>query len=244
MDCNLARCLLPFSRRGIVDLDAADVAALDRHLRSCPACAAASTASKSFDTALARAMRDVTVPAGMRGRIGTTLKAARLSRYRWLAARGLVAACLLGAAAWSVAEWRRPAFDAALLAQQTYQLGGQARTDEEARTAVTDWLKLVDDRLQAPPEFNYKLLAFADRTAIQGLSQVPTLVFSRGDATLRVFAVKERAFRDLGEVREEVGGCTVETRRYDTLPGWVFILVTSGASPDAFRQPARPLDPA
>jgi hypothetical protein len=164
--------------------------------------------------------------------------------YRRVALRGVVVVCLLVIAAWGVVEWRRPVLDAGQLAQQSYQLNGQARTDDEARAAASAWLKQIDSRLQAPAEFNYKLLAFADRSSLQGLSQVPTLVFARGDATMRVHVVSEQAFRDLGEVREEVGGCTVETRRYATSPGWVFILVTSGASPDAFRQPTRALDPA
>src|SRR5437588_2635961 len=199
MDCNLARRLLPFSRRGALDLDAADMAALDRHLKGCPSCAAAGSADHSFDALIARAMRDVGVPAGLPARVGAALRTARVAYYRRLAVRGLAVGCLVCAAVWAVSLWRRPVLDAAQLAQQTYQLNGQARTDDEARTAATDWLKLVDERLEAPAEFNYKLLAFADRTVLQGLTQIPTLVFARGDATMRVFVVRERAFRDLGE---------------------------------------------
>jgi hypothetical protein len=244
MDCNLARSLMPFARRGGMDLDAVDAAALDRHVESCPSCAAAGATNRSFDAVIARAMRAVSTPEGMSARLTTTLRAARVARYRRIALAAAAVTCVLVATAWGMVGWLRPVLDPAQLAQQTYQLNGQARTDEEARAAATDWLRLIDDRLQAPAEFNYKLLAFAERSALQGLNRVPTLVFTRGEATMRVYVVRESAFRDLGEVREEVGGCTVLTRRFESLPGWVFILVTSGASPDAFRQPTRPLDPA
>jgi hypothetical protein len=244
MDCNLARSLLPFIRRGGIDLESPDIVALERHFTECPSCAAAGAAGQSFDSALARAMRDVPVPAGLSVKLSAGLRAARWARYSRLALGSTLAGMLLLGAGWAYSQWRRPVLDAGQLAQQTYQLNGLARTDEEARSAASDWLRLIDDRLQAPTEFNYKLLAFADRSALQGLTRVPTLVFARGDATMRVYVVRERTFQNLGDVREEVGGCTVETRRYDNLPGWVFILVTSGASPDAFRQPTRPLDPA
>jgi hypothetical protein len=235
---------MPFARRGGIDLDPVDIAALDRHIGECPACAAARVAGLSFDSSLARAMREVPVPAGLPTRLSDGLRAARSARYRRFAVVAALAGVLLIGVLWVFSEWRRPILDAGQLAKQAYHLNGQARTDEEARSAATNWLRLIDDRLQAPSDFNYKLLAFVDRSALQGLTRVPTLVFARGDATMRVYVVRERAFQNLGDVREEVGGCTVETSRYDNLPGWVFILVTSGASPDAFRQPTRALSPA
>jgi hypothetical protein len=81
---------------------------------------------------------------------------------------------------------------------------------------------------------------------LQGLSGVPTLVFVHNDAVMRVYAIRENAFRDLAAFREgvEVGGCTVEARRYDTMPGWVFVVVTAGTPPDEFRRPNRSLQPA
>jgi hypothetical protein len=145
---------------------------------------------------------------------------------------------------WGWSAWRRPELNALQLAQQTYELSGQSRANDEARAAATDWMKQINPSLQAPEEFNYKLLAFAERSDFQGLTAVPTLVFARNEANMRLYAVREGAFRHLGEVREEAGGCTVETRRYESMPGWVFIVVTSGAAADAFRQPNRGLDPA
>jgi hypothetical protein len=244
MDCNLARQLLPYNRPGGSDLDAADRAALGHHLESCPACAAAGLAERAFDTALARSMRAVPVPDGFSVRLNNRLLAARFAFLRRFVLLVLFVVGIFSAALWGWSAWRKPELNAALLAQQTYELNGQSRTNDEARAAVTDWLRQANARLSAPEEFNYKLLAFAERSDFQGLSAVPTLVFARNDATMRVFVVREGAFRNLGEVREDAGGCTIETRRYESMPGWVFIVVTSGAAPDAFRQVDRPLDPA
>jgi hypothetical protein len=244
MDCNLARQLLPYSRLGGADLDAADRAALGRHVDTCPACAALGTADRAFDAGLARAMRAVPVPDGFPSRLTAGLAAARMTFYRRLGVRLLLLGCAVvaGWLAWS--EWRRPTFDAVQLAQQTYDLNGASRGLDEARQSATDWLRQTDEHLQAPDDFNYRFLSFAGLSAVQGLPAVPTLVLSRGDATMRVFVVREHAFRNLGDVREEIGGSTVEARRYPSMPGWVFIIVTAGAPPDAFRPAGRPLDPA
>jgi hypothetical protein len=244
MDCNLARQLLPFSRTGGADLDPTDRAALGRHVATCPACAAAANLDHAVDASLARAMRAVQIPGGFSARLNTRLVAARMAFYRRIGLRALlvVAAGIAGWVSWS--NWCRPTFDAVQLAQQTYDLNGASRGLEEARGSAAAWLQQFDRALQAPDDFNYRLLAFAGMSTVEGLPGVPTLVFSRNDATMRVFVVREHAFKNLGDVREEIGGCTVETRRYPSMPGWVFIIVTAGAPPDAFRPPARPLDPA
>ncbi len=244
MDCNLARQLLPFSRSGGADLDPADRAALGHHLAECPACAAAGNVGRAFDAGVARAMRAVPIPDGFSARLNTLLLAARVAFYRRLALRLLLVACA-GLAVWvGWSTWQRPTFDAVQLAQQTYDLNGASRGLEESRDAATTWLQSFDNRLQAPDDFNYRLLSFAGLSTVQGVPAVPTLVFSRGDATMRIYVIHEHAFKNLGDVREEIGGCMVESRRYPSMPGWVFIVVTAGAPPDAFRPPSRPLDPA
>jgi hypothetical protein len=250
MDCNLARRLLPYDRPGGSDLEAADRAALGHHLESCPGCAAAGRAERAFDTALARSMRAVPVPDGFAVRLNSRLLAARFAFFRRIFLLGFLVIAILGGSLLAWSAWRKPELNAALLAQQTYELNGQSRTNDEARAAATDWLRQFDSRpffpptLVAPDDLNYKYLAFAQRSDFQGLSAVPTLVFARNDATMRVYVVREGVFRNLGEVREDAGGCTIEARRYESMKGWVFIVVTSGAPPEAFRQVDRPLDPA
>jgi hypothetical protein len=246
MDCELARRLLPFARPGGPDLEAADRAALDRHVAGCSACAASAAADGAFDAGLARAMRAVPVPDALLARLNTRLTAARWVVYRRLAARLLLLLCAFGIAATLWTAWRRPTLDPTAVAMQAYELSGQGKGNDEAREAVTNWLHQIDPRLDAPDEFNYRLFAFACPSDFQGLSGVPTLVFSRGEALCRVYAVREGQFKDLAAFRDavEVGGCTVEPRRYPSIRGWVFVVVTSGGPPDEFRRANRPADPA
>src|SRR5438132_10097906 len=72
MECSVARQLLAFRRSGgpaeFAPEDAADLA---RHLAGCPACAAAARRQEAFDTAVATAMKGVTVPPGLRDKLLT-----------------------------------------------------------------------------------------------------------------------------------------------------------------------------
>jgi hypothetical protein len=246
MDCDLARRLLPYSRPGGADLEAADRAAVERHLAGCPACAAVAAGNRAFDAGLARAMAAVPVPDAFRARLATRLAAARMAVYRRWTVRVLLVAICAVAVCLGWVMWRRPVLDPGSVATQAYELSGQGKSDEEARDGVTAFLRRTDARLAAPDEFNYRLFAFPCYSDFQGLTGVPTLVFARNDATTRVYAVREQAFRDLTTFRDpvEVGGCTVEARRYPSMPGWVFVVVTAGAPPDEFRRPNRPLVPA
>jgi Putative zinc-finger len=244
MDCNLARQLIPFSHAGGADLDPAERAELSRHLAGCPACAALGASNCAFDSQLGLAMRTVPIPDGFSARLQTRLIAARLAYFRRAAIKLLIVMLALGLAysAWSA--WRRPTFEPGQLAQQTYEFNGSSRGPQEAQGLATEWLRRFDKHLEAPDDFNYNLLSFAETANFEGLTAVPTLVFARQNATMRVHVVRESALRNLGDVHEEMGGCTVETRRYESMPGWVFVIVTSGAAPDAFRPPARTADPA
>ena len=196
MDCNFARQILPFSRSGGADLDPADRAALGRHLATCPACAAIGNHDRALDASLARAMRAVPIPDGLAARLNVRLVAARMAFYRRVGLRLLVVAGVLigGWIGWS--KWQRPTFDAVQLAQQTYDLNGVSRGFDEAQGSATAWLQQFDARLQAPDDLNYRLLSFAGVSNFQNVPSVPTLFFSRGEATLRRFRRPRRCFQE------------------------------------------------
>jgi hypothetical protein len=245
MDCSLARQLLEFARPG--ELEPADAGALERHLASCAECGTAARAGRAFDAALGLAMRDVRPPDGALPRLHTRLIAARMAWWRRTLLLTLTVVVAVTLAASVYRHVSRPALDPYAVIQKAYELTGLGRTNDEARDAATTWLRQFDGKLQAPDEFNYRLLAFPEQADFQGLRSVPTLVFFRGDAVMRVYAVRENAFKNLralGEQPVEDGGCTVAVRRYPEMRGWVFVVVTAGAPPDAFRRQERPPVPA
>ena len=67
MTCADARLLIPFRRTG--DLLPEDVAGLDVHLATCPDCSAFAVPGAA-DVALRKAFGDVTIPAGLKERVG------------------------------------------------------------------------------------------------------------------------------------------------------------------------------
>src|SRR6267142_1662781 len=87
MDCNHARLLLTFARDH-ADLDQSEADGLEEHLGQCPECAAAFAAEQRADAALAKAMNDVPVPAGLKERL--LAKLAKLPRTRWSWRRWIV----------------------------------------------------------------------------------------------------------------------------------------------------------
>jgi hypothetical protein len=247
MDCNHARRLLDFARPGVSELDAADLIALETHLAECSACATAYRAERRSDERLAAAMQAVPISGTGSSRLMAKLAAARRA---WWHTRVLsVAALLLGltlAADIAFSTFGRPTLDPVTITQAAYEQTGQGRTLDEARTIVDQWLRGIDRTLSAPAEWNYKLVAFLERSDLQGLSSVPTFVMISGSATARVYVVRANAYRNVDALEQpvEAGGCSVGLRRYADLPGWLFVVITTGGSLDLFLRPSAPLQPA
>jgi hypothetical protein len=247
MECNHARRLLEFSRPGISELDATDLIALETHLAECSACGPAYEAERRGDECLAMAMQAVPIAENGSSRLMAKLAAARRAWWRirvlFVAALG-VGITLLTSVAFNT--FGRPTIDPVTITQAAYEQTGQGRTLDEARMMVDQWLRGIDRRLSAPLEWNYKLVAFLERSDFQGLSSVPTFVLINGPATARVYVVRASAYRNLEALEQpvEAGGCSVGLRRYADLPGWVFIVITSGGPLDLFIRPTAPLPPA
>jgi hypothetical protein len=247
MDCNHARRLLDFARPGVSELDAADLIALETHLAECSECATTYRDARRGDERLAAAMQ--AVPMSRDGPLRLMAKLAAARRAWWRTRVLFAAALLLGLTVASTLAFNtfgRPTLDPVSITQVAYEQTGQGRTLDEARTIVDQWLRGIDRRLSAPLEWNYKLVAFLERSDLQGLSSVPTFVMISGSATARVYVVRANAYRNVDAIEQpvEAGGCSVGIRRYADLPGWIFIIVTSGGSLDLFLRPTAPLQPA
>src|SRR5262245_60343822 len=69
MECRDAQFYLRFRRPGSDELGPEVAGDLDRHLAGCEHCAAESAAASAFDMAVATAMMDIPVPAGLRNKL-------------------------------------------------------------------------------------------------------------------------------------------------------------------------------
>jgi hypothetical protein len=243
MDCSDARRWLDFARPGVAELDGPELEALESHLASCGECRGRQRSARRLDEQFGGLMMAVPIPADASNRLLAKLAAARRIwwRNRLLACTAAGLAILLGAVA-SYHYFGRATLDPFGLAQNAYEQAGQWRGGDEARSVADRWLKNIDDRLLAPAEWNYGTLAFLTRSDFEGVSSVPTMVFVRGDATARVYVVRTAAFKNLAAFDQPVeeGGCTVAVRRYAEIPGWAFIVVTTGASVERFLHQAIP----
>jgi hypothetical protein len=177
MDCTSARLLLAFRRPGgAAELAREDAADLDRHLAGCPACAALARRQDGFDLAVARAMRTVAVPAGLRDRLVADALARRGAEWRRTAARYTVAAAALVMLALTTAGIGlalRPSFDT------EKPPAGYANLVEDPERSVRGWLESEGLPTTLPRDFNYALLDTAaglDYEKIDG-RYVPRVVF-------------------------------------------------------------------
>jgi hypothetical protein len=247
MECSAARRLLEFARPGVAELDAEDLSALEQHLAGCDSCQSSHRTQQRRHERWAAAMSAIPIPSDSQARLLHRLSA---SRRAWWRSRLLgAAACLIAGTLALTAGYHflgRPDFDPAVLAFETYERAGQWRSPDEARGIVDRWLRDIDRRLIAPPEWNYRLLAVLQHSDLQGLTSVPTMILTRGDATARIYVVRESAFRNLSAFDQalEQGGCTVAVRRYPEMPGWAFIVVTGGGPVELFLRPNPPRDAA
>src|SRR5438128_6962678 len=120
MDCNTARSLLPYLALPD-ELAGEDKAQFDRHLASCPGCAAALAAQRTFDDRVGRAINNVTIPAGLREQITTRLAVERGHVWRRQLIQATTAAAALLLVTLGLAWWASQKVDisADALARQT-----------------------------------------------------------------------------------------------------------------------------
>lgn len=196
MDCRTARLLLDFARPRVPELAAPEADALHRHLADCPDCAAVQRLERRLDEPIARAMRDVPLPAGLRERLLD--KVAGPLTLRWYRRKavwsGLAAALVLLALGW---YWFNPPLTQLDLAA----LHERANNQPVSAQAVVerfpgDGLQVAFHRglaVEAPPRFNYNLLTYHGVCELQG-QRVPFLEFQNGSNLLRVYILDGKRF--------------------------------------------------
>jgi len=237
IDCTHARLLWVLQRREAQELDAGELGALEAHLEECPACLDWTRRERQADEAVARAVRNVPIPAQLAGRIRETLEEKRPRRpQRWLAAAA--ASVLIGA---SVGGYFWLAQPVALTIDDVAHPYVTLQTAD----AAAEWFANQGVSVPMPRVFNFDKLNRSDFEMIRG-RRVPRLEFFHGDggdhpaAVAHVLIVDESQF-NVDDVAASVpsplpvGRHTIEVLR--ETPGFAFIVVYTGGALQPFLAP-------
>jgi hypothetical protein len=231
MDCRTARLLLDFARPRCPELPPDEADALGAHLAGCTECDILARAERAGDARLAQAMRDVSVPEQLPGRILARLDTERGDRQRrrvgWTvriaaAAAGIVLATWLGIVWYGTRT--RPLDLEALHDKAVVHTSASAKKVEE-------WFK--EDfglTMTAPTAFNYGHLKDFGLASCQGRN-VPKLYFARGDTEAHVYVVTGEQF-DMEALKDaesvDSGGFHLEVVR--DVPDHAFVVIYRGES--------------
>jgi hypothetical protein len=231
MTCRDAQFYLRLRRESADELgDAA--ADLDRHLATCPDCAAEARAEASFDRALGTAMRAVAVPPALRGQLLAKLSATRGSMVRRKVVRSVALAAslfLTVGLAFGAFSASRPKLDTTILVQaadERYQ---------SPEAATERWLAEQNLPPKLPLRFDFDELFLTHcKESVQG-RDVPCVVF-RDRNTAGGFA-KVYLFRTRGpfDVKGVQGAQASHTQAVvKESDGVVYVIVFTGPRLDAF----------
>lgn len=245
MECRDAQFYLRLKRHagapGTDELGPEVQGALAEHCAACPACAADSRAASNFDRALAAAMNDVPVPAGLRERLlaNTGEKAARVARSRVARAGVLALAAsvlvLIGFGAYGLA---RPVVDTDGIANAA------DLQSHDPETATRAFLERNGAPPALPLPFDYALHVFNGYERVGG-RDVPVVVFrspdpaDRGTAVVYVFEHDGRF--NLKHLREaQVSGSRVVVYGQGAQRGFTYVVLTTNLDVQRFlRAPSQ-----
>jgi anti-sigma factor RsiW len=225
MDCRSAHFYLRLRRHTRDELGPEPSAALDAHLAACPECAAAARSLAADDAAMARAMADVPVPAGLRQRLTARLTATRQRaayRRRTLRLVGAAAVLVAFGIGSGLSYWFRPtlSLDAVVNAADLDAVNPYDTT--------RDWLAAQRLPEQLPEPFDLGLLVARGTGRIQG-QDVPVLVFRprHGPGFARVYFVRDWQFNTSGlPYGADSSNARVQVRRAGG--GLVYLIVHTG----------------
>ncbi|HEY8506584.1 MAG TPA: hypothetical protein VIL46_18520 [Gemmataceae bacterium] len=192
MDDRTAHVWMEFVNLSRSELDPEHAAEVEAQVRALPGGEDLLRQSRAFDSEIGRRLRDVPVPAGLRGRILDRLAARRAARWRRGLLQGLAAAAAVLLAVTLIWNWQylsRPDLDAERLVHATEP---QLRSPFEQAQA---WL--AEQGLHFAPEkpLDTTLLAAYETAEFQG-RPVPMLLFInyREGVFARVYVVRSREF--------------------------------------------------
>lgn len=234
MNCHLSQLLLAF-RPGELAVD--DRAALDAHLRLCPACAAANSATTAADAAIRSAMLAVPVPDGLRAKLHASVSAVQGANWRRRAAiwgsSVLAASLLVTLVGSAVLTLSRPVVT-------TDGVSGHLENERLMQEKhVREWLTAEGVPAELPKPFDFRQHA-AHGVGPLGPLKVPFVLFQNDRGQCRVYVLRATAVRNHSGWKDVFGSeFNVQAVERD---GFVYLIaVSTGASLDSFLKLPSPV---
>ncbi|MDB5305961.1 MAG: hypothetical protein JWO38_163 [Gemmataceae bacterium] len=248
MECKDAQFYLRFRRPRADDLGPDEAVALDRHLATCPHCAADARLASSFDAAVGITMRAVPIPDGLRDKLVASVSAhqgALLRRKVYQAAS--VAASLLLAVGIGIGVFTaaRPLPDTLDLAMKGDTLAGNLMADgqrvnwagggnpdpQAAQTneaTVRAWLAAEHLPADLPEPFDFGLLVSHHWEDVQG-RKVPVVWFRErnGPGFAKVYIFRSTQFNLKGVPEAQSSYCKAQPYP-SRAPGVTYLVVFTG----------------
>jgi Putative zinc-finger len=247
MDCKTARLMSEFARPQHVELDAAELQALEAHLAVCPDCARASKQERQADEQFGQAMRKVDVPDRLRSRLLTRLAedraAASSRRWKRFATGALAAAAVLvlSISGWM---WYHQATLKPLAAEDIARQVNDEGVSPPGPAKLEEAYRQQGVVMAAPTAFNYAFLAHYGMGDLQN-KQVPCLLFIRNDdtanihAVAKVYVVSDRQFnlKNLRTQQSEDGYHYKVEVNHEPGTHFAYVVVHTGENLDWLRRP-------
>lgn len=192
MDCKTARLLLDFIRPQSGELDSAELAAFEQHLAGCPECDSLARSERAVDHALAKAMRAVEVPVGLRNRLLERLERERGDVYlRWFGHAGRVAAAaaLVCAVVWGIYAWNQAHLPEVNM-EGAWEQALNARYSPPGQEFLAAYFRRHGYLGSVPENLNYRSLVYYGMGEFQG-RQVPRMIFVAPQGTPKAGAYAE-----------------------------------------------------
>jgi hypothetical protein len=237
MDCKTARTLLDFARPRCCELDPVEARVLEEHLARCPECDALAHAERAIDEHLGKAVRQVVVPAGLRGRLLAHLQdeaaaAAPQPAARWWAGwRGaaVAAAVLVAVGGWLI--WRDNRV-AAIDLGAFYTRVQEQEISPPGPAEINGWFAEMKVVTAAPEDLNYKYFTSYGLARFQG-KLVPQLTFVRNDhdraqAQVLILSGREFDLKHLPRQEDRSGYQSKVELRYEEGDAYAYLITYTG----------------
>jgi len=235
MDCKTARMLAEMRGNRASELPSEDAVDLDLHLQSCAACERLVEIERKLDAPIAKAMRTVPIPLGLKSRILDQLATQRgaMHRRRFFYAAA-AAACVIAAVGLFVWKpYSQVKFDLNELVLNA------DRQVEDPKEQVDSWLSAQGIVYRPSVTFDPRLLAFHGMATIQG-KQVPMLYYRSFEPNVfaKVYILREADYFDLSNLPETYSGSSASGHQVmvlrDQLNKQAYVILFTGDSLEPF----------